>query len=125
MATGLTPLTIHDRWAWKVPVQGPVLLNARQTSAAGAPQSLVIAGEALMRTTLRKLAVYASAASNATITVDTGSGVVLDLGTVALSAEAKVFDLMVTAPPGSNITVSVGAAGGVVTTTVSVVADRG
>lgn len=107
-----------------VAVQAATLLNSRQISAANAAQAITLAAVAGARNVLRKIALFASASANATLSVTIGS-VVYDLGTVALTTEAKAFVLdELTAPDNTALVVNVGAAGAGITTTLSVVADR-
>ena len=117
----IPPFSAQYRDRQSVSVQG-ALKNAVQISGANASQNLVIASDAEARVTLRKLLIFASAAGSATVTVSDGT-TVLNLGTVALTTEAKIIGLELTAPLGASITVAVGAAGIGITTTVSVIAD--
>lgn len=111
---------------WRsAPVQGVTQLSTTPvTSAANTAAVVTVTGAAGTRVCLRTLALFSSAAGNATLTVSDGATVVLNLGTRGLTTSAAIFDPLVCAATGNNLVVNVGAAGAGVTTTTSVIADR-
>ena len=75
------------------------------------------------RIKLRSIVIYASASSNATLTVSVGGVVVLDYGTLALTTAAtSLNDINLSGAVGQNVVVNIGA-GSVGTTTTSTSAE--
>jgi hypothetical protein len=112
------------------PAQGATLLNAAPTvSTANSPVSIVLAGASSQRISIRTIAIKATgAAASASITVQDGASVILDLGTVsfALGGPAILFSgtPLATGSIGNSMTINVSAGGALAITTTSVIADR-
>ena len=106
-----------------VPNQGQTLLNqAPTTSAATTAQTVTITGTAGSSIVLRKIVIFGG--GTATLQVKAGATVVLDFGTLSLTAAAVVLDCgPYRFAPGVNCVLAVGApsAG---TTTISCSADQ-
>lgn len=100
------------------PVQAtPANLNPA-TSAANTAQAPQIAAVAGQRITVNELALFASAAGNATVTVTDGV-TTINFGTVVLGTAPTVLQVNETFGVGLPVTINVGPAGAAVTTTVS------
>jgi len=95
----------------------PANLNP-STSAANTAQAPQIAAVAGQRITVNELALFASAAGAATVTVTDGVST-LNLGTVTLGTAPTILQVNETFGVGLPVTVNVGPAGAAVTTTVS------
>ena len=113
--------------AWPVIPAQAISLNRTATSGADAALTMSLTGAPTQRIAIRGIVCYLSAAGTSTLTVSDGATVILDLGTFTnLAAGAFSFGLAtgVWGMSGNNMTVNIGAAGGTVTSTCSVIADR-
>ena len=106
--------------------QGITTLQAAPSvSGATTLQNVTITGTAGSKITLRKVFIYGTAAATFTLTIKSGTTIVVDLGTQAFPTNgALAFDLNpMTFPDGVNCVIAVGAASAG-TTTVSFIADK-
>jgi hypothetical protein len=104
--------------------QGTTSANSTQKSAATTTQTISVAGSAGSKIVVRKVVLFGSAASTATLQVKQGTTVIVDLGTVSFATQGTVFDLNpTTLADGTTLNVVVGAAVAG-TTTLSVIADK-
>lgn len=114
---------------WPVgPSQGFALLNNNvTTSAANAAATVTITGATAFRVCLRAIYIFSSAAGTPTLTVQDGATVIANFGTLATTTGFTSVPLPasgICGTAGNNLVVNIGAAGGAVTTTTSVLADR-
>lgn len=110
-------------------IQGGIILNATQTSAATTAQTITLTGASGSRVCIRKIVVFSSnATQNVTLVVQDATVTTLNFGTVSTTATAGnplSFDgqPLFCGQTGDSVQVVVGAAAAG-TTTLSVVADR-
>ncbi len=95
----------------------PANLSAA-TSAANTSQAPVVPGAARKRVTIDRIMVFASAAGNATVTLTDGV-TTINLGTLALTTAALILLVSASFAIGASVTITIGAAGVGITTTVS------
>lgn len=108
-------------------VQASSNLNAAPTvSAAATPATVTLTGQAAKKICIRNIAIYESVATGAaTLTVQDGATVVLDLGAPTLTAAATLFTgvPLVCGSSGNTVTVNIGAGVATEVTHTSVIAD--
>lgn len=109
-------------------IQSGVILNTTPvTSAAATPAVVMLTNTAGSRICIREIALISSAASAVvTLTVTDGATVVLNYGTPATGIVPIRFNgsPLVCSQTSNNLVVNIGSAGGAITTTTSVIADR-
>lgn len=109
-------------------VQGTTLQNSTQTSAANTLQTITLTGAASQRVTINFVEVFASAAAVCTLTIVDNATTVfshpLTTQTSAAPLQLPLGSGGLSISTGSNSTVSVGACGAAVTSTLNVVASR-
>jgi hypothetical protein len=109
-------------------IQAGIILNAAPTvSAANTAAVVTLTNTSGSRICIREIVLFSSAASAVvTLTVTDGAVVVINYGTPATAITPARFagSPLVCSNTGNNLIVNIGAAGGVITTTTSVIADR-
>lgn len=94
------------------------------TSTAHTAQTLTVTGLANQHVVLRKIVLFANAATTATVQVKAASTVVVDLGTVTLGVSATTLDLgAYVFATGVTCNVTIGDPGVGNTTTAALIAD--
>jgi hypothetical protein len=109
-------------------IQSGVILNAAPTvSGANAAAVVTLTNTSGSRICVREIVLLSSAASAVvTLTVTDGAVIVLNYGTPATAITPARFagSPLMCSQTGNNVVVNIGAAGGAITTTTSVIADR-
>lgn len=111
------------------PIQAGIVLNTTPvTSAAATPAVVTLTNTAGSRVCIREIVLLSSAASAVvTLTVSDGATVVLNYGIVPTATLGVRFaggGPIVCSQTSNNLVVNIGSAGGAITTTTSVIADR-